>query len=179
MKTTGLKEIRRFSMHRSCYGKMLESGRTRVQVRLTRTLEGARKETGKSFKKAFKIIDENIAAATLKNPKFHRPKPTIVAACILGLSKFHMFRFHYEVKKEHFKCELVSSDTDLLLYEVKHQDIYRKLPENCDLRKRFDFLKYPSNHPLFKENNKLVTLKLKSELGGKVMKDFSGLKPKM
>ena len=166
-------------MNNSCYGKTLESKRNRVQVQLIRTPEEARNAADKTLLKTFKIFDENLAAVTFKKPKIYWNKPTIVGACILELSKFHMFNFHYRVMKQHLNCELLYSDTDSLLYEIKHQDLYKELAENLDLKKHFDFSNYPVNHPLFDESNKMVTLLFKDELAGKLMEEFVGLKPKM
>ena len=133
----------------------------------------------KSLLKTSKIFDENLAAVTVKKQKIYWNKPTIVGASVLELAKFHMFNFHYKVMKKHLDCELIYSDTDSLLYKVNHHDLYTELAENSELKNFFDFSNYPPNHPLFNEKNKMVTLLFNDELGGKIMQEFVGLKPKM
>ena len=166
-------------MNNSCYGKTLESKRNRVNVHLVRTAQEAQKLVDTSLMKTFKIFDENLAAVTMKKPRIFWNKPTIVGACVLELSKFHMYSFHYKVMKPTFDCQLIYSDTDSLLYEIKHEDLYRELESNTDLKKHFDFSNYPKEHALYDESNKMVTLLFKDEMGGKILEEFVGLKPKM
>ena len=166
-------------MNNSCYGKTLESKRNRIHVQLIRSIDEAQRVTDKSLMQSFKIFDENLAAVTLKQTKNYWNKPTIVGACVLELAKFHMFSFHYKVMKNAFDCHLIYSDTDSLLYEINHVDLYKELAENANLRKNFDFSNYPQNHPLYHNGNKMVTLLFKDVMAGKILEEFVGLKPKM
>ena len=131
----------------SCYGKTLESKRNRVNVQLVRTEQEAQKLVDTALMKTFKIFDENLAAVTMKKPKIYWNKQTIVGACVLELAKFHKYSFHYEVMKPTFNCRLIYSDTDSLLYEIKHDDLYRELEKNTNLKKHFDFSNYPKKTP--------------------------------
>ena len=81
--------------------------------------------------------------------------------------------------KNNFDCQLLYSNTDSLFYEIKHRDLYQELATNLDLKKQFDFSNYPMNHPLYTDSNKMVTLLFKDEMGGKIIEEFIGLKPKM
>ena len=166
-------------MNNSCYGKTLESKRNRIHVQLIRSIDEAQRVTDKSLMQSFKIFDENLAAVTLKQTKIYWNKPTIVGACVLEFAKFHMFSFHYKVMKNVFDCQLIYSDTDSLLYEINHVDLYKELAENANLRKNFDFSNYPQNQPLYHNGNKMVTLLFKDEMAGKILEEFVGLKPKM
>ena len=105
-------------------------------------------------------------------------KPTIVGASILDLSKAFMFRFHYEILKQWFKCELLCSETDSLTYAVDCDDLYEELAR-AEVNTEFDISNYYSNNPLYNTENHMVTLKFKDELAGVVMEEFCGLKPKM
>ena len=89
-----------------------------------------------------------------------------------------MFDFHYNVMK-HFNCFVLYSDTDSLLYEIKHTDFYEELATNEELRQHFDLSNYPTDHSLYNVENKMVTLKFKDELAGELIEEFVGLKPKM
>ena len=166
-------------MNNSCYGKTLESKRNRIHVQLIRSNDEAQRVTDKSLMQSFKIFDENLAAVTLKQTKSYWNKPTIVGACVLELAKFYIFSFHYKVMKNAFDCQLIYSDTDSLLYEINHVDLYKELAENANLRKNFDFSNYPQNHPLYHIGNKMVTLLFKDEMAGKILEEFVGLKPIM
>ena len=46
--------------------------------------------------------------------------------CILDLTKILMYEFHYDYIKNKYgnKSELLFSDTDSLLYEIKTEDVY-------------------------------------------------------
>ena len=81
--------------------------------------------------------------------------------------------------KNAFDCQLIYSDTDSLLHEINHVDLYKELEENINLRKNFDFSNYPQNHPLYHNGNKMVTLLFKDEMAGIILEEFVGLKPKM
>ena len=45
-------------------------------------------------------------------------------------------------------------------------------------RHLYDFSNYPKNHPLYDTSNKKVIGKFKDELGGAIMEEFVGLRPK-
>ena len=81
--------------------------------------------------------------------------------------------------KKHFKCFVLYSDTDSLLYEIKQTDFYEELATNDELRLHFDLSNYPTDHFLYNIENKMVTLKFKDELAGEPIEEFVGLKPKM
>ena len=166
-------------MNNSCYGKTLESKRNRLSVQLVCTRDQLLTRTDISTFCQFKIFDENLAAISSKKKMILWNKPTIVGACVLDLAKYHMFDFHYNVMRKHLNCHVLYSDTDSLLYEIKHTDIYQELATNKDLAKHFDLSNYPEDHELFNEENKMVTLKFKDELAGVPIKEFIGLKPKM
>ena len=101
--------------------------RETVHVQLIRSIDEAQRVTDQSLMQSFKINDEILAAATLKQTKFYWNKPTIVGGCVLELAKFHMFSFHYKVTKNAFDCQLIYSDTGSLLYAIKHVDLYGEL----------------------------------------------------
>ena len=47
------------------------------------------------------------------------------------------------------------------------------------LLNHFDFSNYPNNSPLHCDTNKIITLKFKDQMAGKVIREFISLKPKM
>ena len=67
-------------------------------------------------------------------------------------------------------------DTDSSIVYIKIDDIYKDIAE--DFETKFDTLSYEFNRPLPKGKNKEVVGVMKDELGGKVMKEFVGLRVK-
>ena len=67
-------------------------------------------------------------------------------------------------------------DTDSFIVYIKTDDIYKDIGE--DVETRFDTSNYALNRPLPKGNNKKVIGLMKNELGGKIMKEFIGLRTK-
>ena len=68
-------------------------------------------------------------------------------------------------------------DTDSLAYDIKTEDFYRDIAE--DVESQFDTSRYEPDKPLPIGKTKKVIGLMKDELGGKVMKEFISLRPKM
>ena len=64
-------------------------------------------------------------------------KPIYVGTAILDISKVCTMDFHYNVIHKHFegRHHLIYSDTDSLVYVIRHEDIYKWIKENS---KHFD-----------------------------------------
>ncbi|CAG8502763.1 22496_t:CDS:2 [Cetraspora pellucida] len=62
-------------------------------------------------------------------------KPIIVGASVLSLSKLHMYHFWYGYIKERYSdnAQLGYKDTDLYLFQVETEDIYKDMKERPDL----------------------------------------------
>ena len=73
--------------------------------------------------KSYKIFGENLATFTSNPTKIYWDVPTFVGAKVLELAKFHMYKFHNDIMKPNFECQLLYSDTDSLLYQVKSEDL--------------------------------------------------------
>jgi len=98
-----------------------------------------------------------------------------MGCCILDLSKLHMMKFHYGVIEKNFKgkYDLIYSDTDSLVYQVKHSNFYQWMkdnPEEFDLSEMGE--KYKS------DDNKNVLGKFKSEVGSDIITEFVALSAK-
>ena len=68
-------------------------------------------------------------------------------------------------------------DTDSFVYDIKTEDFYKDIAG--DVEARFDTSGYVNNRPLPTGKNKKVIGLMKDELGGKIMKEFVSLRPKM
>ena len=101
-----------------------------------------------------------------------------MGACILEISKLHMYEFWYDRLKEKYsdKIKLIYTDTDSFVIEVEIDDIYKDMYEDRHL---YDFSEYPTNHPNFNLTNKKVYGIYKDDLNGKIITEFTADKPKM
>ena len=67
-------------------------------------------------------------------------------------------------------------DTDSFIINIKAEDFYKDIPD--DVEKRFDTSNYSVNRSLPIGKNKKVIGLMKDELGGKIMTEFIGIRPK-
>ena len=108
-------------------------------------------------------------------------KPIYLGMSILDLSKTLMYDFHYNYIKPKYgeNAKLLFTDTDSLMYEIKTQDSYKDI--SADVESKFDTSNYPKEHPSGIKTglNKKVIGIMKDECGGKQIKEFVGLRPKL
>ena len=86
--------------------------------------------------------------------------------------------FYYNHLKNKYgdRCNLLYTDTDSLLLEIKTEDIYKDMSEDKDL---YDFSNYSSNYFIYFDVNKNVIDTFKDETGGDLIREYVGLRPKM
>ena len=77
------------------------------------------------------------------------------------------------------KAELLFTDTDSLMYEIKTKDFYKDISQ--DILSNFDTSDYPLEHPsgIPTGINKKVIGMFKDEVSGKQITHFVGLRPKL
>ena len=92
-------------------------------------------------------------------------KPIIIGASVLGLSKFHMYRFWYSYMKERYgdKVQLGYMDTDSFIFLVETEDIYKDMAE------------YPG---IFAINGDVTIGKFKDETPGNVITESFHIRAK-
>ena len=103
-------------------------------------------------------------------------KPSYIGASVLDLSNLHMMRFHYEVIHKNLEgsYNLIYTDTDSLVYDIRHHASSEWISENCE---HFDSSN--SNRPDLQDNsNKKVFGKFKCEVNIIVIIEFLALSPK-
>ena len=122
------------------------------------------------------FLGKNYAAIHEIKPVLILNKPIYVEFTVLDLSKWKMCDFHYNFIKKNFNAELLFTDTDSLIYEIKSENVYEEFFKWKDL---FDFKNYSKDSKLFNETNKKVIGKMKDEFGGVIVSEFVGLKSKM
>ena len=127
------------------------------------------------------IFDRNLIAIHMLNTEVYFNKPVYVGQAILDLSKTLMSNFHYTYIREKYgnKAELLFTDTDSLMYQIKTKDFYKDI--SPDILTKFDTSDYPSNHKsgILTGANKKVIGMFKDEVAGKQITHFVGLRPKL
>ena len=151
----------------SAFGRTMESKLGRQKLEIVRNERELLQKTDLSTMKSYQIIDDQLATISFSVTKSLWDKPMIAGATILNLAKRFMFQFHYQKMKPKLNLELLYSDTDSFIYAIKTDDIYR------------DFLNYDEDHFLFEDTNKKIGLKFKDGTGGKTIREFIALKPKL
>ena len=168
-------------MNNSVFGKTMENIRNRVDVKLVNTEEKLRKLVAKPNFRSRKIFSENLVSVHMKKTSLTMNKPVYLGTCILDLSKTIMYDFHYNYIKPKYgeKAKLLFTDTDSLMYEIETEDFYKDI--SGDVKDRFDTSDYPENHPsgIPTGINEKVLGMMKDEAGGKIIKEFVGLRAKL
>ncbi|CAH3194816.1 unnamed protein product, partial [Porites evermanni] len=130
-------------MNNSVFGKTIENIRKRQNIYLINNRKKALKLSSKPNFDRCTIFDRNLIAIHMLKTEVYFNKPVYVGQAILDLSKTLMFNFHYTYIKEKYgkKAELLFTDTDSLMYEIKTKDFYKDI--NPDILTKFDTSDYP------------------------------------
>ena len=168
-------------MNNSVFGKTIENIRKRQNIHLVDNRKKALKLSSRPNFDRCTIFDSNLIAVHMKKTEVYFNKPVYVGQSILDLSKTLMFDFHYNYIKKKYgkKSELLFTDTDSLMYEIKTKDFYKDI--YIDVKNKFDTSDYPSDHPsgIITGANKKVLGMFKDEVAGKQITHFVGLRPKL
>ena len=111
-------------MNNSVFGKKMENLRKRINVRLVNNDKDYVKYIRKPSFVSQKIFSKNFFAVHEIKPVLTLNKPIYVEFSILGLSKLLMYEFHYKYIKSKFDGNLLFTDTESLVYEIKIKDVY-------------------------------------------------------
>ena len=168
-------------MNNSVFGKTIENIRKRQNIHLIDNRKKALKLSSLPNFDRITIFDKNLIAIHMKKTEVYFNKPVYVGQAILDLSKTLMFDFHYNYIKNKYgkKAQLLFTDTDSLMYEIKTKDFYKDIYD--DVKNKFDTSDYPSDHPsgITTGVNKKVIGMFKDEVAGKQITHFVGLRPKL
>ena len=166
-------------MNNAIFGKSMENVLNKLNVNLINNnpekLLKLIKEP--NFKHIHKISDKQVLVQS-KPVKTKFNKPIYLGACILETSKLHMYKFWYDYLKVKYgdNVNLLYTDTDSFILEMFTDDIHEDMKNDNHL---FDFSEYDKDHKCYDIKNKKVYGIFKDELYGKMMTEFSCLKPKM
>ena len=160
----------------SVYGKTMENLRKRINVRLVNNAKDFLKYTSRPTYVTHKIFGKTYAAIHEIKPELILNNPIYVGFTVLDLSKWKMYDFHYNFIKKNFNADLLFTDTDSLVYEIKSKNISEDFFKRKDL---FDFSNYSEDSEFFNKTNKRTIGKMKDEFGGVIATEFVGLISKM
>ena len=159
------------------YSKTMENLRTRIKIRIVENEKHIVKHISKPSYVSHKIFDKNLVAIHEKKISLTLNKPIYVGFTVLEINTLPIYAFHYEFMRKIFDdFKLFFTDTDSLCYEICNENPYEKFYEH---REYFDLSNFPKNSKYFCNDNKKVLGKMKDEYGGKVIKEFIGLRSKM
>ena len=167
-------------MNNSIFGKTMENIRRHRDIKLVNNKEDYLKQVMKLNFKSGCLLGIDLMSCEMGKVRVKMNKPVYLGQAILDLSKTIMYEFHYDYMKKKNNWEdlkLLYMDTDSLVYNIKTEEFYKNIAE--DVENRFDTSGYEPDRPLPIGKNKKVIGLMKDELGGKVMKEFISLRPKM
>lgn len=109
---------------------------------------GARAFIAKQNFHSFPQFTPNMVAIQLNRIKTFYNKPIYLGFCILEISKWLMYNFHYEYMKPKYKKNLLLNymDTDSFIYTIHTDDFYLDILEN-DVYTNFDTSEYSPDNP--------------------------------
>ena len=166
-------------MNNAIFGKSMENVLNRSNIKLVNNNPEKLLKLIKqpNFQNAYEISNR-LCVVESRPIKTVFNKPIYMGAVILETSKLHMYEFWYDYLKEKYndKIKLIYTDTDSFVIEVETDDIYKDMYEDSHL---YDFSEYPINHPNYSLNNKKIYGIFKDELKGKIITEFTAVKPKM
>lgn len=165
-------------MNNAVFGKTMENLRNRVNVQLVQDAKKLKKLVSSPAFEGFTIFSSDLVGVKSIKKTLTLNRPIYVGFSILDLSKIIMYEFHYSFIKKIYgnNAKLLFTDTDSLCYEITTDDVYQDLAKYKHL---FDFSNYPRDHSLYDKQNQTCLGKMKDEMGGQLVKEFVGLRPKM
>ena len=161
-------------MNNSVFGKMMENIRKHRDIKLVNNKEDYLKQVMKPNFKGGVLMGADLMSCEMGKVKVKMNKPVYLGQAILDLSKTIMYEFHYDYMKRKY----IESDLKLLYMDTDSlEDFYKDIAE--DVETRFDTSGYEPDRPLLIEKNEKVIGLMKDELGGKIIKEFISLRPKV
>lgn len=165
-------------MNNAIFGKTMQNLRKQCDIRLTTSDDKVRNLVAKPNFESFQHVNEDLVAVRMRPVRIVWNKPTFTGACILDLSKLHLFKFHYDVMKATYgnKAQLLFTDTDSLCYHIVTKDLYDDMSEFAD---HMDTSNFPQSNPCFSLANDRKLGYFKDECAGVQPVEFVGLRSKM
>ena len=172
-------------MNNACFGKTMENVRLRKNINLVFDELKCLKLIAKPQLESVKILSEDVVLVDRVKTCVVLDKPMYAGFCILELSKWLMYDFHYNVMKKAFNenCLVCFTDTDSLLYRlsgsVDYYDFVHSMSDKFDTSNYSKDFASKSDKVLFSNDNAKVIGKFKDECGSEAALEFVGLRSKM
>ena len=165
-------------MNKAVYGKTMENVRKHRIIKVVNNDKKRNKLVSEPNYHTTKWFSENLLAIEMKKTSVKMNKPIYLGLAILSLSKILMYDYLYNEMKPKYKdrIRLCYMDMDSFIMHIKTEDFYKDIAD--DVEKKFDTSNYTVERPLPMGKIKKVIVMMKDELGGKIMKQFIGLRPK-
>ena len=167
-------------MNIAVFEKRMEKVRKDGDIKLVKTDKRRNQLVSEPNYHTTKYFSENVLAIETKEANVKMNKSVYLGMSILDISKTLMYEFWYDYIKPKYqnKSKLCYMDTDSFAIHIKTEDVYEDIAN--DVEKWFDISNYDENddRPLPIGKNKKEISFFKDELGGKIMKEFSGLRAK-
>ena len=114
----------------------------------------------------------------MKKTKVKKNKPIYLGMSMLDISKSLMYEFWYDSIKQKYQdqAKLCCMDTNSFVIHIKTEDSYEDIAN--DVKEWFDTSNFDNSRLLPIGKNKKVIGLFKDKLGGKIMIEFVGLRPK-
>ena len=167
-------------MNNSVFGKTMENIRRHRDIKLVNNTVDYLKHVMKPNFKSGNLLGPDSMSCEMGKVRVKTNKPVYLGQVTLDLSKTIMYEFYYDYMKKKYdekNLKLLYMDTDSLVYKIRTEDFYKDIAEDVEIR--FDTSGYEPSRPLPIGKNKKVIGLMKDELGGKIMKEFISLRPKM
>ena len=163
-------------LNNSIYGKTNENVLGRTAIELEKNDVIAIKKMSKENFRSGVLLDDMFFIESNANT-VHYNRPSYIGNAILDLSKLYMFEFHYNYMKKKYgdKCELIYTDTDSFVYDIKCDDLYK---DNFDDRDEYFDLSEVAIEKFKDEKNAKVIGKMKDESNFIPITEFCSLAPK-
>ena len=171
-------------MYNAIIGKTMENVRKHRDIKLVTTNEIINHLVLERNYHTMKYFSENLLAIEMKKYEIKNMSRSVyLGLSILEINKTQMYEFWYDYIKLKYWCnaKLCYMDTDSFIMDIKTEDVYKDIGNNVE--KRFDTSNYELECNSIErllptgKNKKLIRL-MKDELGGKIMIEFVGLRPK-
>ena len=167
-------------MNNSVFGKTMDNVRKHRDIKLLTTDKRRNQLASEHNYHTTKHFSDNLMSIKVRKTTVKMNKAIYLGISILDISKILMYEFWYDHIKPKYqdKAKLYYTDTDSFIIHIKTEDFYKDMAN--DVEKWFGTSNYDESDKrrLPIDKNKKVIGLFKDELGGKIMKEFVGLRGK-